>query len=90
MILIRFGAVAIKLEDQEFIHNGVNIMRIPAWDAYAYDLHLIDLLSTKEELAISLLFKSSESDHDNPGLDQERVEKLLSLMDKRHGIPVGH
>ena len=45
-------AVTIKTEDQEFIHNGINIMRIPARDAYAYGLHLMDILFAKEELAM--------------------------------------
>lgn len=73
----------VKTEDKEYTHNGVNVMRIPAWDAYSYGLQLMDILFTKEELSSSLLFKSKKSE--KPGLDQERVAKLLSFMDKRYG-----
>lgn len=55
--------------------NGVNLLRIPSRDAYAYALALMDVLFTKEELAMSLLFKSKKSE--KPGLDRERVEKVL-------------
>ena len=50
-------------------------MQIPSRDAYAYALALMDVLFTKEELAMSLLFKLKKSV--KPGLDRERVEKVL-------------
>ena len=34
----------IKSEDQEYTHNGVNIMRLHTQRAYAYDLHLMGIL----------------------------------------------
>ena len=37
--------------------NGVNVMRIPSRDAYSFGLQLLNILFTKEELAVSLLFK---------------------------------
>ena len=55
--------------------NGINLLRVPARDAYAYALSLMDVLFTKEELSASLLFKSKKSE--KPGLEHERVEKLL-------------
>ena len=55
--------------------DGVNLLRIPARDAYAYGLALMDKLFTREEMATSLLFKSKKSK--KPGLESERVEKLL-------------
>jgi hypothetical protein len=55
--------------------NGINLLRIPARDAYAYGLNLLDSLFSKEELFTSLLFKSKKSE--KPGLDSVRVEKLL-------------
>ena len=58
--MLKNDVVAIKSEDQECAHNGVNIMRIPARDAYAYGLHLMDIHFCKEEPAMSLLFKSKK------------------------------
>ena len=72
-----------KTEDQEYIHTGLNVTRIPSRDAYSYGLQLMDIPFSKEELSISLLFKSKESE--KPGLDQERVAKLLSFINKRYG-----
>ena len=63
--------------------NGINVMRIPSRDAYSFGLQLMDVLFTKEELASSLLFKSKKSE--KPGLDGERVQRLLGLLDKRYG-----
>ena len=42
--------------------NGVLISRIPARDAYAFGLRLLDVLFTKEELGSSLLFKTKKSE----------------------------
>ena len=55
--------------------HGINLQRIPARDAYAYALSLMDALFTKQELSSSLIFSSKKSD--KPGLDRERVDKLL-------------
>ena len=40
--------------------NGVNVMRIPSRDAYSFGLQLLNILFTKEELAVSLLCKSKK------------------------------
>ncbi len=63
--------------------NGINVMRIPSRDAYAFALQLVDVLFPKEELGSSLLFKSKKSS--KQGLDSARVQQLLSLLDKRYG-----
>ena len=63
--------------------NGINVMRLPARDAYAFGLQLLDILFTKEELGSSLLMKSKKSE--KPGLDSARVQQLLSLIDLRFG-----
>ena len=47
-------------EPQADVVNGINITRIPSWDAYSYGLQLMDILFTKEELAASLLFQSKK------------------------------
>lgn len=53
------------------IINGVNVMCIPPSDAYSYALNLMDLIFTKEDMALFLLFKSKKSDE--PELDQTKV-----------------
>ena len=63
--------------------NGVNVMRIPSRDAYSFGLQLLNILFTKEELAVSLLFKSKKSE--KPGLEQRRVENMLRLIEKQFG-----
>ena len=55
---------------------------IPARDAYAFGLVLMDSLFTKEELAVSLLYKSKKSE--KPGLDENRVAKIINLMSRRY------
>ena len=50
----------VKQEDSKTCINGINVMRIPSRDAYAFALQLVDVLFTKEELASSLLFKSKK------------------------------
>ena len=50
--------VRVKAEDEECLHNGVNLLRILTRDAYSDGLQLMDVLFTKEELSGSLLFKS--------------------------------
>ena len=58
-------------------------MRIPSRDAYSFGLQLLNILFTKEELSVSLFFKSKKSD--KPGLENERVENMLKLIEKRFG-----
>ena len=66
---------------EDFIH-GVNISSLPAKDAYAYALILLDSLFTKEELGCSLMYKSPKSS--KPALDNRRVNQLISLVQKRY------
>ena len=73
----------VKKEDPDNTVGGVNVMRLPSRDAYSFALQLLDVFFTKEELATSLLFKSKKSD--KPGLDTERVEKLLKFVERRYG-----
>ena len=63
--------------------NGINVLRLPARDKYAFGLQLLDVLFTKEKLASSLLFKSKKSE--KPGLDKARVQQLMTLVDKKFG-----
>ena len=63
--------------------NGVNGMRLPSRDCYSFGLQLLDILFTNEELATSLLFQSKKSKR--AGLDKERVETMLQLIEKRYG-----
>lgn len=58
-------------------------MRIPSRDAYSFGLQLLDILFTREEAAVALLFKSKKSE--KPGLDRGRVDQMLKLIDKRFG-----
>ena len=60
--------------------KGINILRLSARDAYAFRLQLLDILFTKEELSGSLPFKSKKST--KPGLDRERVDRLLGKVTK--------
>ena len=55
--------------------NGVNLMRIPSKDAYAYGRALLDQLFTKEEQKQSIVLKSKKSV--KPPLSPKRVEKCL-------------
>lgn len=71
-----------KDQDAPCMVNGINIMRLPSRDAYSFALLLMDQLFTKEEMGESLLFKSKKSD--KPGLDEQRVQKLLSYVEKRY------
>ena len=59
------------------------MQRISATNVYVFALQLIDLLFSKEEMACSLLFKSKKSS--KPGLNKQRVEQLLKLVEKRYG-----
>ncbi len=61
--------------------NGINVMVLPARDAYAFALQLMDMLFTKEELFSSLLMKSKKST--KPPLDKTRVQRLIMLVEKR-------
>ena len=75
--------VATVKAEGESMANGVNVMRIPSRDAYAFGLQVMDILFSKEELSISLLFKSKKSE--KPGLESDRVAKLLGFIDKKYG-----
>ena len=55
--------------------DGVNFMRIPSKDAYAYGLALLDQLFTKEEQKESIALKSKKSL--KPPLSPKRVEKMF-------------
>ena len=57
--------------------NGINILRLSARDVYSFGLQLLDFLFTKEEQSRSLLFSSKLK----PGLDRERVDRLLGECD---------
>lgn len=59
--------------------NGINILRLSARDVYAFGLQLLDIFFTKEEQSRSLLFSSKKSS--KPGLDRERVDRLLGECD---------
>ncbi len=72
----------VKVELGENTVNGVNALCIPARDAYAYRLQLLDVFFKKEELSKSLLFKSKKSE--KLGLDTEHVAKLMAFVDKRY------
>lgn len=55
--------------------DGVNLLRVPAKDAYAYGRTLLDLLFTKEEQKKSVVLKTKKST--KPPLEQERVETMF-------------
>jgi hypothetical protein len=60
---------------------------IPARDAYAYALALMDTLFTPDEMSSSLLFASKRSS--KPALDHAKVEKLLGKQHKyRRSMPL--
>ena len=58
------------------VHNGVNLMRLPATDVYAYGLQLMDALFTREELSSSLLYRNEQKSKKD-GLDPEKVSELF-------------
>lgn len=62
--------------------DEVDISSLPAKDAYAYALTLLDTLFTKKELGGSLMFKSTKSI--KPALDEKRVKQLLTLVQQRY------
>ena len=70
-----------KEDDQSIIIGGVDVLRIPTKDEYAYGLRLMEVLFSKKEMAGSLLFESKKSDR--KGLDQDKV--FFDLVDKRYG-----
>jgi len=61
--------------------GGINVSLLPAKDAYAYALILLDALFTKEELSKSLMFKTNKSS--KPALDEERIRRIINLVEKR-------
>ena len=62
--------------------GGINVALLPAKDAYAYALILLDAMFTKEELSQSLMFKTSKSS--KPPLDEKRIQRLICLVEKRY------
>lgn len=75
------GNVSVKEEGNgSLVVEGVHVMRLPSRDAYSFGLQLLDIFFTK---ATSLLFKSKKSD--KPELNQEKVQQLLSCIEKRYG-----
>ena len=69
--------------DFDFVVNGVDVSEIPSRNPYSYALRLMDVFFTKQEMAVSLLFKSRKSD--KPALAEDRVKKLLSYVEMRFG-----
>ena len=69
--------------NSELIIGGRNVMRLPASGPYNFGFHLLDILFTKEELGKSLLYKTSRCT--KSVLDEEKVQKLLYLVEKRYG-----
>ena len=53
----------------------MNLLRIPAKDAYAYGRALLDHLFTKQEQKSSIVLKTKKSD--KPPLSPVRVEKMF-------------
>ena len=53
----------------------MDVLRIPARDAFQYGLSLLDIFFAKEELASSLVYKSKKSE--KPGLDHSKVERMF-------------
>lgn len=74
-----FSAAA---NDDEYMVNGKNVMRLPATEPYNFGFQLLDMFFTKEELSKSPLYESKKSD--KPALDPLKVEKVLSLVNKRY------
>lgn len=62
--------------------GGINVSLLPAKDAYAYALILLDVLFTKEELSRSLMFKTKKSS--KPALDEKKIQRLINLVEKRY------
>lgn len=75
-------AQASSTSTTEDIINRVDISTLPAKNAYAYALILLDCFFTKDELRTSLMFKSARSSKDT--LYQKRANHLLSLVQKRY------
>ena len=53
----------------------MDVLRIPARDAFQYGLSLLDIFFAKEELASSLVYKSKKSE--KPGFDHSKVERMF-------------
>jgi len=63
--------------------DGVNLLRIPAKDAYSYGRALLDQLFTKREQKVSVVLKTKKSE--KPPLSPPRVEKMFGTSLK---IPI--
>lgn len=55
--------------------NGINLLQIPARDAYAYGRSLLEVLFTKEELSSSVVYKTKKSE--KPPLPPDRVQLMF-------------
>ena len=55
-------------------HNGRNMLRFQAKDAYAYARHLLDFMFSKTEQKNGLIQESGKSN--KSALDSKRTEKL--------------
>jgi hypothetical protein len=65
-------------DDFSVVH-GVDLLRIPSQDVYAYALSVLDVLFTKKELEESLLFASVKST--KPPLEKSRVDQLFGRFE---------
>ena len=77
------SSVTTNNDDPDNFINGKNVMRIRATGAYAFGFQLLDMLFSKEELGKSLLFQTKKSN--KPALNHAKVERLISLVNKRFG-----
>ena len=57
-------------ENDEALHNGIDLRRVYGSNPYTYGLNLMDALFDKDKLSKSLLFGSKKSD--KPGLDKDK------------------
>lgn len=78
VVLYLHGYLVILTLSHNLQHNGINVLRIPARDVYAYGLHLMDTYFSREELGKSLLFESKKSE--KPGLDETKVCKIFGKL----------
>ena len=70
-------------ENDEALHNGIDLRRVYRSNPYTYGLNLMDALFDKDKLSKSLLFGSKKSD--KPGLDKGRVKMLFETIEKFKG-----
>ena len=68
-------------ENDEALHNGIDLRRVYGSNPYTYGLNLMDALFDKDKLSKSLLFGSKKSD--KPGLDKDRVKMLFETIEEK-------